>query len=165
MPTLNALTALPTTAEVDVELAVDRLTGDLNLELLGDVCLVERPATVGASVWQRRLVGFIDLVGLRWQAVGFGAVLLAALASRLLGVGLRWSFGEGGGLTLAGALLLLKQASQVFDLGFQFGDASLEHLATGASGFFHAGMVAKRPVCSCAPRKSHAASLAEALTK
>ena len=54
-----------------------------------------------------------------------GAVVLAGLASRLLGVGLGWPFGERGCLTLAGALLLFEQASEALDLRFQFGDAAL----------------------------------------
>jgi hypothetical protein len=33
-------------------------------------------------------------------------------------------FGEGGSLTLAGSLLLFKQARQAFDVSFQFGDAA-----------------------------------------
>jgi hypothetical protein len=75
MTPLNAAVALTASADMNVELAVNGLARDLNLELLGDVSLVERPAAVGTSVWQGRLVGFIDLVGLRWLAVGFGAVI------------------------------------------------------------------------------------------
>ena len=56
--------------------------------------------------------------------MGLGAVILAGLASWLLGIGLGWSFGERGSLTLAGALLLFEQAGKPFDLGFQFGDAA-----------------------------------------
>ena len=54
-----------------------------------------------------------------------GAVVLAGLAPRLFGVGLGSCFGEGGGLSLAGALLLFEQAGEALDLGFQFSDAAL----------------------------------------
>jgi hypothetical protein len=86
MTPLHAAVALPASADMNVELAVNGLARDLDLELLGDVCLVERSAAVGASVWQRRIVGFIDLVGLRWLAVGFGAVIFAGPAPGLLGL-------------------------------------------------------------------------------
>ena len=83
---LNPAAALSAPADVDVELPVDRLACDLDLVLLGDVRLVERAAAAGASVWQGRLVGLIDLVGLRWLAVGFGAVIFAGPAPGLLGL-------------------------------------------------------------------------------
>jgi hypothetical protein len=66
---------------------------------------------------------FVDL--LRRQSMRFGAVVLAGLASWLLGVGLGKSFGERGGLTSGGALLLFEEAREAFDLSFQFGDAAL----------------------------------------
>jgi hypothetical protein len=53
-------------------------------------------------------------------------------------------------LTLVSALLLFKQASQAFDLGFQFGDAALKRLAPGTSGIVHADKIAKCPACGCA---------------
>ena len=56
--------------------------------------------------------------------MGLGALVLAGLASRPLRVGLGRPFGERGGLPLAGSLLLFKQASQAFDVSFQFGDAA-----------------------------------------
>ena len=64
---MAALTALP---DMDVELPVDGLARDLDLELLGDVGLFERPAAGGADAWQERLVGFVDLVGRRRLPVG-----------------------------------------------------------------------------------------------
>jgi hypothetical protein len=68
-------------------------------------------------------VNLVD--SLRRRSMRLGAVVLAGLATRLFGVRLGWSFGEGGGLTLASALLLFKQAREAFDLGFQFGDTAL----------------------------------------
>jgi hypothetical protein len=132
---------LPTTTDVNVELAVDRLPWDLDLILLIDVGFVDLAAAVGASIGQGCLVDLVD--SLRRLAVGLGAVLLAGLASWFLGVRLGWSFGEGGGLTLASALLLFKQAGEAFDLGFQFGDAALQRLAAGTSEFVHEGKIAK----------------------
>jgi hypothetical protein len=50
MPPLNPPVAQPTLADVDVELPVDGLTRDLDLELPGDMGLVEGAAAVGAAV-------------------------------------------------------------------------------------------------------------------
>src|SRR5262245_17549312 len=95
-----ALTAMP---DMDVELAVNGLTRDLHLELLGDVGLVEGAATVGADVGQGRLVDLVDLFGAGRLAVGLSAVVLAGLASWLLGLGRARALGEGGGLALGPA--------------------------------------------------------------
>jgi hypothetical protein len=103
MAPLDPTAALAAPADVNVELPVDGLARDLDLELLSDVGLVERPAAVGASAWQGRLVCFIDLVGPRRLAVGFGAVVFAGLATGLLGLVDGLALGEGGGLALAGA--------------------------------------------------------------
>lgn len=128
---LNAAVALMASADMNVELAVDGLARDLDPELLGDVSLVERPAAVGASVWQARLVGFIDLVGLRWRAVGFGAVIFAGPAPASLGLAGGRSLGERGGLALAGAAGLVELAAEPFVLGLSVVAASLEGLAAG----------------------------------
>src|SRR5579871_618544 len=106
---------------------------------------------------------FVD--SLRRWSMRFGTVVLAALASRLLGVCLGWPFGEGGGLTLASALLLFEQAGQALDLGFQLGDAALQRLATGTSELVHVDRIAKSLACSCASDKVTASRLADALTK
>ncbi len=50
MAPLDSAVALMALPDVDVELPVDGLARDLDLELLGDVCLVERAAAVGAAV-------------------------------------------------------------------------------------------------------------------
>ena len=70
---MNAALELATLTDVDIELPVDGLARDLDLELLGDVRLVERTAAVGAAVRQQRLVNLIDLFEGRRLAVGFGA--------------------------------------------------------------------------------------------
>jgi|SRR6516162_8503911 hypothetical protein len=87
---------------------------------------------------------------LRRRSMRFGAVVLAGLATRLLGVRLGWPFGEGGSLTLAGTLLLFEEACEAFDLGFQFGDTALQLLATGTSRLVHEGKIAEGQACSCA---------------
>ncbi|HEY7327730.1 MAG TPA: hypothetical protein VH592_08825 [Gemmataceae bacterium] len=46
-------------------------------------------------------------------------------------------------------LLLFEQAGEAFDLSFKFGDAALECLAAGASGFVHTDKIAKCPARSC----------------
>ncbi len=50
MSALNAPVAPPTTADVDVKLAVDRLSWDLDLILLIDVSWLDWTPTVGASL-------------------------------------------------------------------------------------------------------------------
>jgi hypothetical protein len=96
MAPLNPTVAPTTRADVDVELAVNGPARDLDLELLGDVGLVEGAAAVGADVGEGRLVGFVDLVGPRRLAMGLGAVLFAGLAAGLLGLVGGPSLGEGG---------------------------------------------------------------------
>jgi hypothetical protein len=51
-------------------------------------------------------------------------------------------------------MLLFEQAGEPLDLGFQFGDAALQRLATWTSGFVHAGKIANGAACSCAFQKS-----------
>jgi len=62
-------------------------------------------------------VGFIDLVGLRWLAVGFGAVIFAGPAPGSLGLAGGRSLGEGGGLALACADGLVELAAEPLVLG------------------------------------------------
>ena len=94
---------------------------------------------------------FVDM--LRRRSMRFGAVVLTGFASGLLGIGFGWSFGEWGGLTLAGTLLLFEQARKALDLSFLFGDAALQRLATRTSEFVHEGKIATSPANSCAPEK------------
>jgi hypothetical protein len=125
-------------ADVDVELAVDGLARDLDLELLGDVGLVQGAAAVGAGVGQGRLVDLIDLVGGRWLAVGLCAVVSAGLAAGFLGLAGGLALGEGSGLALAGPSRLIKLASQALVLGLQVVEASLKGLASGTRDGSHA---------------------------
>src|SRR5262249_55584222 len=131
MPSLDPTVALPAPADVDVELAVDGLARDLDLELLGDVGLVEGAAAVGAGVGQTRLVDLVNLLGAGRWAVGLGAVVLAGLAPGLLRVRFGLALGEGGGLALAGAGRLVELAAEALVLGLQVVDPSLKELAVG----------------------------------
>src|SRR5262249_12434661 len=138
---------------VDVELAVDRFARDLDLKLLGGVRLVERTTAVGAAVRQRCLVDLIDLFGAGRLAVGLGAVVLARLAARRLGLGDGLAFGEGGGLALAGAGRLVELAAEAFVLGVQVAEASLKGLAAGTRDGSHTLLYASHwPQLSCPDR-------------
>src|SRR5262249_4316655 len=75
---LNAAVAGLALPDVDVELPVGGLARDLDLELLGDVGLVQGTAAVRANVGQGRLVNLVDLFGAGRLAVGLGAVVPAA---------------------------------------------------------------------------------------
>jgi hypothetical protein len=98
---------------------VNGLARDLDLELLGDVGLVEWTAAVGAEVRQGRLMNLIDPLGGGWLAVGFGAVVLARLAGGLLGLAGGLALGRGSGLALAGAGRLVKMGvlGEIFPSG------------------------------------------------
>jgi hypothetical protein len=102
MAPLNTALALAAPADVDVKLAVDGLARDFDLELLGDMGLVERPAALRADVGQRRLVDLVNLLGAGRLAIGIGAVVLTRFAARLAGVRLRLALGERPCLALAG---------------------------------------------------------------
>ena len=121
MSALHAAVAAATRADVDVKLAVNRSTWNLHLVLLVDVCLFDRPTAIRTKVRQFRLVGFVDLLGLRRLAVGFSAVSLAGFTAGPLRLGLSWSLGEWRSLAFASATLLLKQAGQLLDLGTKIG--------------------------------------------
>jgi hypothetical protein len=137
MPPLNPPVAQPTLADVDVELAVEGLARDLDLELLGHMGLVEWAAAVGAAIGQGRLVDLVDLFGVGRLAVGLGAVVLARLAPRLLGLCSRLALCEGGGLALAGAGHLVELAAEALVLGLQVTEASLKGLAAGTQDGLH----------------------------
>jgi hypothetical protein len=154
MTPLNPTAALTALADMDVELPVDGLARDLDLELLGDMGLVERPAAVGADVGQGRLVDLIDLIGAGRLAVGFGAVVLAGLASWLLGLVGGLALGEGSGLALAGTEGRVELVPQAVVFGLQVIDPSLEGLTVGTPDRFHAGIIRDCPRCSRGGRSS-----------
>ena len=76
MASLNPAVTLTALADVDVELSVDGFAWDLNLELLGNVGLVQGTAAARASVGQGRLVDLVDLIGRWWLAVRLGALVV-----------------------------------------------------------------------------------------
>jgi hypothetical protein len=137
MTPLNPAVALTALADVDVELPVDRLARDLDLELLGDVGFVQGAAAVGADSGQGRLVDLVDLIGAGRLAVGLGAVILAGLATGLLGLVGGLALGEGGGLALAGAGRLVELAAEALVLGLEVVKASLKSLAAGTRDRLH----------------------------
>jgi hypothetical protein len=125
MASLHAAMTLRALADVDIELAVNRLARDLDLELLGDVGFVEGSAAVGADVGQECLVNFVDLFGGRWLAVGLGAIVFARLAAWFARIRLGLVLGEGSGLALAGAGCLVELTASSLDLSLQVVDPPL----------------------------------------
>ena len=148
MPALEALVAATAAADMDVELAVDGAARDLDLVLVRDVGLLDRPAASGAGFGQGCFVGFVDVGG--GLAMGLGAVIRAGLTARPLRLGLRRPLGEGGGLALAVPLCLSEEASQAIDLGFELGDTVpqvgddvVAFAAARASGGSHTSIIDK----------------------
>jgi hypothetical protein len=137
---------------VDVGLAVNGLARDLDLELLGDVRLVERAAAVGASMGQGRLVDLVDLFGARRLAVGLGAVVPPGLAARLLGLVCGLALGEGGGLALAGAGRLVELAAEALVLVLQIAEASLKGLAAGTRDGLHTSIIGGTSTATALPQ-------------
>jgi hypothetical protein len=136
MAPLHAAVTLAAPPDVNVELPVDGLAGDLDLELLRDVGFVEGAAAVGASDGQGCLVNLVDLVGGGRLAVGLGAVARAGRAAGLFGLARGWALGEGGGLALTGAGRLIELAAAVV-LGLQVAEASLKGLAARTREGWH----------------------------
>ena len=141
MPALGPSAARLAVPDVDAELADQRRTGDLGLELVGRAGLDEPAPTVRASVGQVRLVALGDLLGWRRRAVAVGAVGIAGLAARRLRVGLGRPLAERGRLPLAGAQGVVEPPGQLGDLGFEFGDALEEIPTAGTRRFVHAAIV------------------------
>jgi hypothetical protein len=140
MPPLNAPPALAALADVDVELSVDGLARNLDLELLGDMGLVQRATAIGTDVGQGRLMNLVDLFGAGRLAVGLGAVVFAGLAAGLLGLVGRLALGEGGSLALAGTGRLVELATEALVLGLQVADASLKGLAASTRDGLHTSL-------------------------
>jgi len=151
MASLNAALSLTAPTDVDVELPVNGLARDLDLELLGDMRFVERPAAVGADARQRRLVNLVDLFGAGRLSVGLGAVVLAGLAAGLLGLVRGLALGEGGGLALGGTSRLLELAAEALVLGLQVAEASLKGLAAGTRDELHTSIIGEARAAAALP--------------
>ena len=111
-------------ADVNVELALNRPTRNLDLILVVDTSFVDRTAAVRASVGERRFEGLVDVFGRR--AMGLGAVVLAGFAAGLLRLGFGRPLGERSGLAFAGTALLVEKPREVFNLSPQLGDFTPE---------------------------------------
>src|SRR6266545_2172318 len=134
---------------------IGRLQGmarDLDLELLGDVRLVERTAAVGAAVRQGRLVNLIDLVRGGRLAVGLDPVVSAGLATGLLWLAGGLTLGEGVRLALAGTGRLVELAAEALVLGLQVTQASLKGLAAGTRDGLHTSMIGEVLATTVIPR-------------
>jgi hypothetical protein len=160
MPTLHAALAFLATANVNIELALNGPTWNLDLILLVGVRLRDVAAAVGTSVGQRRLVDLVDPLGR--LAMGLGAVVLAGFATGFLRLGLGRPLRERSSLAFAGAALFIEKARQPFDLsalspddGTKLGDFAFEAQTVEAWCFGHTFTVAARAFFSCAslPRK------------
>jgi hypothetical protein len=77
-------------------------------------------------------------------AVGLGAVVLAGLASGLLGLVGGLPLGERSGLALAGAGRLVELTAEAHILGLQVTEASLKGLAAGTGDGLHTSFYALR---------------------
>jgi glyoxylase-like metal-dependent hydrolase (beta-lactamase superfamily II) len=142
MAALNPPSTTTAVADMDIEPAVNRLAGDLDLVLLLNVGLLDRATAVGTGVGQRSVVDFVDVRRRRWRSVAFTSVLSAGLAAGLFGLVGGLALGEGGGLAFAGA-------EGFGELRFEFGDASAEGFTTGTDGA-HTFSVAGGNRLSCA---------------
>lgn len=126
MPALDAKAATAASTDVHVELAMDGSAGNLDLVLLLNVDFVNTSAAIRTGLRQGSLVDFVDLPGRRWLTMGLNAVIVARFAARFFGLSLGLAFGERGGLTLTGAALFLKEASQALYISAEIGDFAFE---------------------------------------
>jgi hypothetical protein len=149
MATLDALAAVLAMADGDDELPDHRLAGDFGLELPEAVVFDDRPAADRAGVGQGHRDGLLDLFGRGRGPMAMSAVGVAACAAGTFGVGLGFAFAEGRGLPFANTLGLVKQAGEFVPPPLQFGDASLEGLASGAVRLGHAAIIGTRAACRC----------------
>ena len=104
MSSAQLLAAVSAVAAMDAELAEDRLTRNLGLELLVEMVLHDIAAAIGTALGQGSFVGFIDLAGRRWRAMAMLAVLVALFASWFFRLFLGFTFGERRRLSFDGAL-------------------------------------------------------------
>ena len=82
----------------------------------------------------------VDLFGAGRLAVRFGAVVLAGLATGLLGLGAGLTLCERGGLSLAGTEGLVELAAEALVLGLEVVDTLLKGLAAGTQDGLHTSL-------------------------
>src|SRR3989440_2139356 len=81
-----------------------------------------------------------------------GAVVLAGLATGLLGLGAGLTLGERGGLSLAGTESLVELAAEALVLGLEVVDTSLKGLAAGTRDGLHTSMRGEARTAAARPR-------------
>ena len=119
MPTPAGPTAAAAVTAVDVEAADDGPPRQVRLELLIDVGLLNGAAAVGAGLRQGSIVGLIDSVRRRWQAVTVPAMPGTGLSSRFLGLWAGRAFGEGSGLAFGVAAGFLQVGPRLIEFTLQ----------------------------------------------
>src|SRR5712692_5026034 len=161
MPALDAFVTALASSDVDVELAVECFAYDFRLELLVDFRFLDRAATVGTRIGQRRFEDLVNLFGR--LAMGLDSIVLTHLPPRLLRLRFRGPLRERRRLTLAGPNRFFELAHEPCHLGFQLSDPALElgnplvTFETSLAGDgVHARMLALPLNCSCAslPKKA-----------
>jgi hypothetical protein len=97
-------------------------------------------------------VDLVDRFGAGRLAMRFGAVVLAGLATGLLGLGAGITLGERGGLSLAGTEGLVELAAEALVIGLEVVDTSLKGLAASTLDRFHNSIKPASRPCSCVER-------------
>ena len=132
MPWLKASAAMATSPQMDIESTHQRLARDLDLELPIDVLFLNRSTAVGTLFGQRHIDDLVGFLFRKW-AVGFGAIAVARLAARLLGVLLHRSLGERSGLAFLRPRGLLQELLQLRHALLKLGDPPFEPGTIGTS--------------------------------
>jgi len=122
---LDASATAATSAHMDIEPTHNGLAGDLDLELLIDMVFVGLSATLGASLGQWHVNNLVRFLFGNWT-VGLGAVVVARLAARLLGILLRRCLGERSGLAFLGPRGVLQELLQLRHSLLEFNDPPFE---------------------------------------
>jgi hypothetical protein len=148
VPPLGAPAAPIAVADVDPELTDQRRAGELGVELVGRAGLDEAAAAVRARIGEVGLVALGDWFGWR-GSVPVGAVSTAGFAAGRFRVGLRRTFAERGGLSLAGADGLVQLPGQLGNPGFEFGHAMEQFPTAGTRRLVHAAMLPDQPLFNC----------------
>ena len=158
MPTLDPAPTAFAPTHLDVEPAVDRLSRDLDLELMLELDELDLAFAVRTGVGQKDPEDLVDLRGC--FAEGLLSVLVAGLPATLFRIGLRFSLGEGSGLTLRRLLEALDDPPQPLVLSAEIRDLPpeipvlLEDLLVGGASRLlaaHQPELSDRPVTNFRP--------------